>query len=31
MQLKIDIKFTNITETLLFNLLDNPGVRTILN
>lgn len=27
MQLKINIKFTNTAETLLFDLLDNPGVR----
>lgn len=27
MRLKIDIKFTNVTETLLFDLLDNSGVR----
>ena len=27
MQLKIDIKFTNNKESLLFDLIDNPGVR----
>jgi hypothetical protein len=27
MQLKIDIEFTSGTETLLFDLIDNPGVR----
>jgi hypothetical protein len=31
MQLKINIKFTNTTETLLFNLIDNPGVRAWAN